>query len=67
MPRAPVGTAEGPVWTSACVSISLSPALSMWMVFLRSPKDWDGKKEVGWGWGEGVVVGRGSEVGILRG
>ena len=41
-----MGTAEGPVWTSACVSISLSPALSRWMVFLRSPKDWDGKKEV---------------------
>ena len=61
MPRAPVGTAEGPVWTSAYVSISLSPALSRWMVFLRSLKDWDGKEEVG-----GVVVDRGSEGGILR-
>lgn len=55
VPRAPVGTAAGPVWTLACSwpplllhtvpPWALSPAPSGWAVLLRSRKDWEDRRE----------------------
>lgn len=55
VPRASVGTAAGPVWTLACSwppfllhtvpPWAWCPALSGWMVLLRSPGDWDDRRE----------------------